>query len=101
VTSRVWPEKTSWRDARRTHGRWADVRAYDALDLEIWMERAPSAHVRISEILGREPRDARTPDAWSTTWSRQTDPALPRTFPLAGRDAVTADLTRLCCSRPR
>ena len=84
VTGRIWPEKTSWRDTRRKHGAWADVRAYDALDLEIWMERVPSAHVRISEILGREPRDARTPDAWWTTWSRQTDPMLPPNVP-AGR----------------
>jgi len=94
VTSRIWPEKTSWRDARRRDGRRADVRARDALDLEIWMERVPSAHVRISEILGREPRDARTPGAWWTTWSRQTDPVLPRTFLLAGRDAAAADLTQ-------
>jgi len=101
VTSRIWPEKTSWRDARRKHGRWADVRAYDAFDLEIWMERVPSAHVRISEILGREPRDARTPDAWWTTWSRQTDPALPRTFLLAGRDSATADLTQALRQPPQ
>ncbi len=101
VTSRIWPEKTSWRDARRKHGSWADVRAYDALDLEIWMERVPSAHVRISEILGREPRDARTPDAWWTTWSRQTDPALPRTFLLAGRDAAAAGLTQALLQPPQ
>lgn len=101
VTSRIWPEKTSWRDARRKDGKWADVRAYDALDLEIWMERVPSAHVRISEILGREPRDARTPDAWWTTWSRQTDPVLPRTFLLAGRDAAAADLIQALLQPPQ
>jgi hypothetical protein len=94
VTGRIWPEKLSWRDARKKHGRWADVRAYDAFDLELWMERVPSAHVRISEILGRETRDARTPDAWWTTWSRQTDPALHRGFLLAGRETATADLTQ-------
>lgn len=77
VTSRIWPDKTSWRDARWKDSRWADVRAYDAPDLEIWMERVPSARVRISEIPGRDPRNARTPDAWWTTWSRQTEPELP------------------------
>lgn len=94
VTSRIWPGKMSWRDARRKHGRWAEVRAYDAFDLELWMERVPSAHVRISEILGREPRDARSPDAWWTTWSRQTDPALTLPFLLAGRGTATTGLTQ-------
>jgi WD40 repeat protein len=36
----------------------ADVRAYDADDLETWLERAPSVHHWISEQLSREPRDA-------------------------------------------
>ena len=101
VTARIWPGKESWRDARRKHGVWADVRIYDALDLEIWMERAPSAHVRVSEILGREPRDTRTPDAWWTAWSRQTDPALPRAFLLAGRDAATAALAQALLQPPQ
>ena len=56
------------------------------------MERVPSAHVRISEMLGREPRDARTPDAWWQTWSAQTDPALPLGFLLAGREEARAAL---------
>lgn len=63
VTARAWDGRKTWRDARRAHGVWADVRIYDATDLELWMERVPSAHVRISKMLGREPRDARTPDA--------------------------------------
>ena len=81
VSARIWPDRERWRDARRRDGGWADVRAYDAHDLELWMERVPSAHVRISEMLGREPRDVRTPDGWWQTWSAQTDPALPLAFP--------------------
>jgi hypothetical protein len=92
VTARAWDGRKTWRDARRAHGVWADVRIYDATDLELWMERVPSAHVRISEMLGREPRDARTPDAWWQTWSAQTDPALPLGFLLAGREEARAAL---------
>jgi hypothetical protein len=43
--------------------KWAGVRAYDADDLITWLERAPSVYLWISEQLGREPRDVRTPDA--------------------------------------
>jgi hypothetical protein len=101
VTARLWDGRKIWRDARRKHGVWADVRIYDATDLELWMERAPSAHVRISEMLGREPRDARTPDAWWTAWSRQTDPDLPSTFLLAGRDGAAAALNGALLEPPQ
>ncbi len=92
VTPRLWPERDDWRDARRNDGPWADVRAYDADDLETWLERAPPVHAWISERLGREPRDVKTPDAWWDTWSRQTDPVLPRSFLLAGREAASSKL---------
>ena len=85
VTSRIWRDRDDWRAARRREGRWADVRAYDADDLETWLERAPSVHIWISELLGREPRDVKTPDRWWASWSNQTHPVLPRSFLLAGR----------------
>jgi hypothetical protein len=92
VTSRIWRDRDDWRAARRSEGQWADVRAYDADDLETWLERAPSVHIWISELLGREPRDVRTPDRWWATWSSQTHPILPRAFLLAGR-STASDLT--------
>jgi hypothetical protein len=101
VTARIWPDRERWRDARRKTGRWADVRAYDAHDLELWMERAPSAHVRISEMLGREPRDVQTPDAWWETWSAQTDPALPLGFLLGGREGTSSALAHELAKPPQ
>ena len=94
VTARIWEEKEkkSWRDARRRERKWADVRAYDARDLELWMERAPRAHIRISEMLGRKPRDVKTPEAWWETWHAQTRPAFPRSFLLAGREGFCSAL---------
>ena len=92
VTSRIWRERDDWRDARRTDGPWADVRAYDADDLETWLERAPSVHHWISEQLGREPRDVRTPDWWWDRWVSQTRVVLPRGFLLAGRDEVVTEI---------
>ena len=94
VTARIWEEKDkkSWRDARRRERKWADVRAYDARDLELWMERAPRAHIRISEMLGRKPRDVKTPEAWWETWHAQTHPAFPRSFLLAGREGLCSAL---------
>ena len=56
------------------------------------MERAPRAHIRISEMLGRKPRDVKTPEAWWETWHAQTHPAFPRSFLLAGREGLCSAL---------
>ena len=85
VTPRVWSGRDTWKTERQAEGRWAEVRAYDADDLETWLERTPSVHVWISELLGRDPRDVKTLDSWWDTWTSQTAPPLPRAFLLAGR----------------
>jgi hypothetical protein len=101
VTSRLWRERDDWRDARRKDGPWADVRAYDADDLVTWLERAPSVHYWISEQLGREPRDVRTPDAWWERWVSQTRITHPRAFLLAGRDEVATEIRGALGRSPR
>jgi hypothetical protein len=92
VTSRIWRDRDDWRAARRKEDRWADVRAYDADDLETWLERAPGVHVWISELLGRDPLGVKSPDRWWSVWSSQTHPALSRSFLLAGRNTNCASL---------
>lgn len=66
-----------------------------------WLERAPSVHYWISEQLGREPRDVRTPDAWWDRWVSQTRIVLPRRFLLAGRDEVAAEVRGALGSSPQ
>ena len=38
VTPRRWGRKDEWAVARRREGVWRDVRAYDADDLEAWLD---------------------------------------------------------------
>jgi tetratricopeptide (TPR) repeat protein len=92
VTPRIWPQRDDWRSTRRNDGPWLDIRAYDAYDIETWLERAPSIHIWISEHLGRNPRDISTPDRWWDAWSGKTRPVLPRSFLLAGREAAISRL---------
>ena len=101
VTSRFWRDRDDWRNARRKDRPWADVRAYDADDLVTWLERAPSVHHWISEQLGREPRDVRTPDTWWDRWISQTRVVLPRGFLLAGRDTVVTQIRDALGQPPR
>jgi hypothetical protein len=92
VTSRLWRDRDDWLKVRREEKAWADIRALDADDLVTWLERAPSVYLWISEQLGREPRDVKTPDAWWDRWISQTRAVLPRAFLLAGRDSVVTEV---------
>lgn len=40
VTPRRWPGKTEWEKSKRAEKEWKDVRAYDASDLEQWLEQS-------------------------------------------------------------
>ena len=42
VTPRRWPGKDKWVKDRKAQGQWKDVRAYDASDLEQWLEQSIS-----------------------------------------------------------
>lgn len=101
VTSRLWRDRDDWLKLRRKQKKWAGVRAIDADDLVTWLERAPSVYLWISEQLGREPRDVRTPDAWWDRWIRQTRVVLPRGFLLAGRDSVVTQIRDALGQPPR
>ena len=52
VSSRKWPRKTNWEEARKAEGRWKDVRALDASDLEQWLEDSIEGQVWLAEELG-------------------------------------------------
>jgi hypothetical protein len=55
----------------------------------------------ISEQLGREPRDVRTPDAWWDRWISQTRVVLPRGFLLAGRNRAVTEIRDALGQAPR
>ena len=49
VTARRWAgkrdEKEKWATEKRQEGIWKDVRAYDADDIETWLEQAPAVDI--------------------------------------------------------
>ena len=48
VTTMRWAGKKDWADVRKREGKWKDVRAYDASDLEQWMEQSIPVQVWFS-----------------------------------------------------
>lgn len=47
VTPRRWGRKSNWINQKNSEGIWAEVRAYDADDLEQWLELAPAVHISL------------------------------------------------------
>jgi len=89
VTLRRWPGKERWAQARLAEGKWHDIRAYDADDLETWLESAPCTHIWVSTLLGKRPPDAVDLETFWEDWSKSTHPPTPPSLVLAGRkDAV-------------
>jgi len=53
VAPRRWSSKREWAEGKEKDGRWQHVRAYDADDLETWLELSFAVHIWISEHLGK------------------------------------------------
>jgi len=100
VTPRRWPGAGGWASARRAEGVFADVQALDADDLEGWLQATPAVHHWISELLGRQPRDAETLERWWARFQARTDPALPAELFLAGRDPEREQLVEFLAGPP-
>ena len=77
VTPRRWPRKQEWEDARRAEGRWRDIRALDASDLEQWLAQSIAAQTWFAGETQRPSNGAFSLDACWADWASVTDPPLP------------------------
>lgn len=76
VTPRNWPGKAVWAEEKRRLGKWKDVRAYDASDLEQWLEGSSSAQAWFGERLPLGDKDILTLDKCWAIWAGVTEPPL-------------------------
>lgn len=81
VTPRHWPKKQDWVVERRSEGLWHDVRAYDANDLEQWLENSPPAQLWLAEVVGVPTAGCRTLDRYWEDWAGVAEPPIsPKIF---------------------
>lgn len=78
TTPRVWKKKTTWEQKKRRTGTWRDVRAFDASDLEQWIEQSVAGQVWFAERNGFPQTGFRTLDSCWKAWSEAADPPLAR-----------------------
>ena len=101
VTPRRWSDKDKWLETQRSEGKFANVSALDADDLEAWLETSPSSRYWISEHLGKQPDKARTLEQWWGSFHQATHPELPLSMFIAGRESTRDKLRELLAKAPR
>lgn len=72
VTPRKWRGKEDWIDKQAKAGRWKNVRAYDASDLEQWIEQSIPGQIWLANELDIDSTGTRTlPQCWKD-WKGNT-----------------------------
>lgn len=76
VTPRNWPGKAAWEHAKTKAGDWKAVKAFDASDLEQWLEQSVPAQIWLAEQLGRPVSGYGTLEQAWIRWANATKPYL-------------------------
>lgn len=98
VTPRNWPGKVEWAKAKNANGDWKAVKAFDASDLEQWLEVSIPAQIWLAENLNMPVTGFETLDQFWQRWSAASDPHIsPEIFEpsiIAYRDTFKAWLEK-------
>jgi addiction module HigA family antidote len=76
VTPRNWSGKTAWEKRKNKAGDWKAVRAFDASDLEQWLEQSVPAQIWLAEQLGLPVSGYETLEQAWRSWANVTKPHL-------------------------
>ncbi len=81
VTPRNWPGKTEWARRKNEAQDWKSVRAFDASDLEQWLEESVPAQMWLAEKLAIPVTGFETLEhCWERWTSASTPPMTPEIF---------------------
>ncbi len=87
VTPRSWSGKSAWMKARQKEKLWRDVRAYDASDLEQWLEQSIAGQAWFASETGQEAQGAISLDHAERDWGADCEPPM---TPAIFTDAVNS-----------
>lgn len=76
VSARRWTTKKKWLQEKHKKGEWQEIRAYDADDLEQWLEQSPAVALRFAETLGLAGPGVESPERYWDAWSKQSEPPI-------------------------
>ena len=92
VTPRRWGGKSDWVSDHKGKGSWRTVRAYDADDLETWLEAAPGVHIWASTLLGKRPSDVIDIANFWAEWASVTRYPLSSELVISGRGEAVGQI---------
>lgn len=78
VTPRNWPGKNEWTEGKNKTGEWKSVKAFDASDLEQWLEESIPAQVWLAEHLAMPVSGFETLDRCWQRWTNASEPKMAR-----------------------
>ncbi|ODT23981.1 MAG: addiction module antitoxin [Hyphomicrobium sp. SCN 65-11] len=93
VTPRRWAGKSAWAAQAKSKGGWKDVRAYDAQDLEQWLEQSLAGQAWLANEIGHPSEGVRSLDQCWFDWAHVSDPPLPGKLFSSAIDAATRTMT--------
>ncbi len=99
LTPRIWSKKDEWASEKEKEGNWFGVRAYDASDLEQWLEKTPAVGAWLAKIIGKYPEGALALSDFWDDWKSFTKLPLPPDL-IVGTREDEADQVRTWLSRP-
>ena len=77
LTLRRWKNKDLWIVKKKKESSWKDIRAYDAEDLELWLEKSPVVALELAKFLGNFPLSgAETLMSFWDDWFKSTEPGI-------------------------
>ena len=76
VTPRRWEDKESWIAERRAEGKWRDVLAWDANDLEQWLELSIAGQVWFDAHWGQNLGGAKSLELCWREWCADCEPSF-------------------------
>ena len=80
VTPRNWSGKTEWARNKHAEGDWKAVRAFDASDLEQWLEESIPAQMWLAEQLAMPVSGFETLDQCWRRWEEASEPKMTPTM---------------------
>jgi addiction module HigA family antidote len=80
VTPRSWSKKDEWIKLKNEEKEWKQVRAYDANDLEQWLEQSVSGQVWLADKIGIPHEGCLTLDDYWRFWSETATPKMSEKF---------------------
>lgn len=98
VTPRIWPKKDQWLAKAELNSGWKQVRVYDALDLEAWLELSPASSIWFGETIGMSGSGVASVEEVWRSWSQQTDPSLTVESMLTHRDEAAKAVVKALLS---